>query len=257
VTDEKLTSNGYWHNFWSDTSKARPLFGRPISVFQKQFDRWLPRNADWTAIEIGAYPGANLLALCLSHKYRPVALDILPQVMELPAAAERAGIHGLEALHQDFLHWETDRRFNVVVSFGFIEHFADPAAVLKKHWELVAPDGYLVVSVPLFSPVQLMVRKIAFTPEKMQELYAVHNAQVMTIRGFRQLCREVPGADVKFLGPVANMMMPYSGNEPFVRPVGRWIVRAMRLVNHLPRLIGWSSGLFSPSALMIARKPPA
>jgi len=51
-------------------------------------------------------------------------------------------------VNDDFMVFEPGRKFDVVVSFGFIEHLTDLGDILDKRAELVASGGYLVVEVP-------------------------------------------------------------------------------------------------------------
>ena len=117
----------------------------PNARVRRWFERHLPKRSDWSAIEIGACPGSNLLTLACSHGYHPVALDFLPAVQHLPAAFRKHGVEDLEVMQEDFFSLPENRLFNVVMSFGFIEHFNDAEAVLRKHWALVEDNGYLIV----------------------------------------------------------------------------------------------------------------
>src|SRR5438045_328903 len=130
--------------FWSERSYYNIPAPQPQIRHQFLFDRYLPRNHNGSALEIGACPGSNLLALALSHGYRPVALDYLPAVRSLPSSFRKHGVE-VEIIEADFLSLPEDRKFDVVMSFGFIEHFNDAEAVLKKHWALVADNGFLVL----------------------------------------------------------------------------------------------------------------
>ena len=252
MVDETLTTEPYWRKFWDENS-AETITLRPFSIFQPQFDRWLPRNPNWSAIEIGAYPGLHLLALAKSHQYRPVALDFLPRVHELPSVAQRLDIESLEAIQQDFMTWETSRRFHVVMSLGFIEHFNNPAEVVGRHWRLVEPGGYLVISVPLSSPAQRLIRRLSFTPGKLAELRKTHNSDVMSFSGFSRICRGNVDGRIVFLGPVNNMMTWHPSDAPYVKR--RWLMRLMALASYGPRILNWSSRLFSPAVMMVAQKP--
>jgi SAM-dependent methyltransferase len=52
-------------------------------------------------------------------------------------------------IHADiFSYAPGDRRWDVVGSFGLVEHFDDPAQVIRRHLELLVPGGYLVLAIP-------------------------------------------------------------------------------------------------------------
>src|ERR1051325_4633064 len=178
--------------FWQGRTYHSASEAAPKSEVQPVFDRFLPRRSDWSAIEIGACPGNNLLALARSHGYQPVALDFLPTVAKLPLAFSKHGIDNLEVIEQDFLSFPETRRFNVVMSFGFIEHFNNAEEVLVKHWKLVADNGLLILGLPIFGPMQMALRRLILTPEKLAESLQAHNTRVMDLRVLKAWGRSLP-----------------------------------------------------------------
>lgn len=250
MAKEKLTDVEFWEEFWQTRNTGMPA--KPPSMLQVQFGRWLPRNPEWTVIEIGAFPGTHLMALALSHGYRPVALDNLPAITELPRAAEQFGIRDLEVLQQDFLAWRTSRQFNVVLSLGFIEHFSNPNEVLAKQWKLVSTGGFLVMSVPLANFVQNEVRRLTFDRKELAEIDEGHNVKIMTYAGFDGICRAIPDARRVFFGPVGHMMLWHDANAPYIKR--HRLFRLAQYASHVPKMLNWSSRLFSPAIMLIAQK---
>jgi len=49
--------------------------------------------------------------------------------------------------------WERLPAYEVVYSLGVIEHFEDLTLILREHWRLVKPGGYLILGVPHFMHV--------------------------------------------------------------------------------------------------------
>jgi 2-polyprenyl-3-methyl-5-hydroxy-6-metoxy-1,4-benzoquinol methylase len=196
----------------------------PDPEVRQWFERRLPKRGDWSAIEIGACPGGHLLTLACSHGYHPVALDFLPAVQRLPATFRKHGIGNLEVIQDDFLSLPEDRRFNVVMSFGFIEHFNNTEAVLRKHWALVEDDGYLIVTLPIFGPMQLALLRLVLTPEKLAEQLQGHNTSIMDMRLFRKWSKGLPGAEVLECGYMEYMGTWLFSSDPFVRKNRRWIL---------------------------------
>jgi len=251
--EPSLTTKNFWQgrSYHSDSAPA------PVSELQPVFDRFLPRRGDWSVIEIGACPGSHLLALARSHGYRPVALDFLPQVHALPGFFKSQGVDGLEAIEGDFLTLQETRRFNVVMSFGFIEHFNNPQEVLRKHWALVEEDGFLVLGLPIFGPMQMVLRRLILTPEKLRESLEAHNTRVMNLRRLKQWCRELPDSSIVKCSHEQQMDTWFYASDPFVRASRRWILWGWKITSLIPKMLRVSCRLFSPSGLVILRRGKA
>lgn len=56
-------------------------------------------------------------------------------------------------LNVDLFALELQERFDLVCSFGLIEHFKDKAPVLEVHKKMAAPTGSIVILVPLDTPL--------------------------------------------------------------------------------------------------------
>jgi 2-polyprenyl-3-methyl-5-hydroxy-6-metoxy-1,4-benzoquinol methylase len=116
--------------------------------------------------------------------------------------------------------------FDLVASFGFIEHFSDPRDVLEKHLELLRPGGLLVVTVPNLHETT-WYGKLArrFNPA----VYAIHNTSTCTRAVLASLvspreseiihCDTLGGPDITFL--------------PDWRRSSRWVSGLFRLVHPL------------------------
>jgi 2-polyprenyl-3-methyl-5-hydroxy-6-metoxy-1,4-benzoquinol methylase len=214
-----LTDQHYWQTVSSWYSDG-DISG--TSEFQRLFNRFLPQRSDWSVIEVGACPGNHLLALARSHGYSPVALDFLPAVQSLPAAFGRHGI-ALEVIEQDFLTLRASRRFNVVMSFGFVEHFTDVEDILRRHWALVADGGFLIVGVPTLTPMQMALRRLILVPGRLESVLAVHNTQAMDVRVLTRWCRQLPNATLVKCGYMSQMETWFYSSDPYVRRDRRWI----------------------------------
>ena len=67
-----------------------------------------------------------------------------------------------EIKRADIWKLEPNRQFDLVCSFGLIEHFIDWPQLLKRHAELVCPGGKLVITVPNFRGwLQRVVHELA------------------------------------------------------------------------------------------------
>jgi 2-polyprenyl-3-methyl-5-hydroxy-6-metoxy-1,4-benzoquinol methylase len=238
---------------WEQQGQGRPLV-KPMSDFPDLLDRHLPKRTDWSVIEIGACPGSQLLAIALSHGYRPVALDYLPEVRHLPQAFASFGIEGLEVIEQDFLTFRTTRRFDVVTSYGFIEHFSDPVDIIRRHWDLVADGGFLVLGTPVFGPLQLALRRRILKPGELERIMRMHNTRIMSVEAIADICRGLPAARIEAAAYAGRMGAWFSSRDSGVRRGRAWLLVLWRAAGLVPRLLNWSSRRFSPLGLVIVRR---
>jgi len=118
-----------WKGYWSGQVKAF-VNGRVLDA-----GCGIGANAEWLMhLGVTSYtflePDAGLLAQVPRHTNHP-----------LIAAAER--IHGTTA---DLSH----RAFDTILYIDVIEHIADAQAELRRAYDLLAPDGRLIILVPAF-----------------------------------------------------------------------------------------------------------
>jgi SAM-dependent methyltransferase len=104
-----------------------------------------------SAFEIGCYPG-RYLAILGDLGYELHGMDRTPYVS--PRVADWLASCGLRVGHiccADFTTAPMPRRYDVVASFGFVEHYTDWAEIIARQASLVEDGGWLVVAAPNFA----------------------------------------------------------------------------------------------------------
>jgi SAM-dependent methyltransferase len=86
------------------------------------------------------------------------------------------------------------RSFHVIYSGGFLEHFRDPAPVVERMAELLAPDGWVVTTVPNLAGLngwlqrrvdpECFARHVVFTPESLDAAHAAGGLRAVEPAGF-------------------------------------------------------------------------
>jgi SAM-dependent methyltransferase len=235
--------------FWDAHAATAALSPDEPPVLADLFRRYLPASTrpGRRALEIGAYPGRFLYYLAANYGYEPFALDYCEAARALPSMFEAADAPKLTLFHEDFLQWSTNERFDLVYSFGFIEHFNDWPGMIRRHAELVAEGGYLFLTTPYFRKLQYALHWLLDTPNLRQ-----HNIHAMDDRAWRQILASC-GFEILTCGPygTCEFWLDVDLVGPVRGPAGRAI---SRLSQALDRRLNWPNRLMSPFLVCVARR---
>lgn len=217
-----------------------------VEPFGEVLLRHLPAEPAWTVIEIGAIPGRFLLFMHQAFGYRISALDYARDWTAFDEVMGRGGIADAQKLEADFLSFESPRQYDVVASFGFIEHFRDVADVIRRHARLVGPAGFLVLSVPNFTRLQYGYHWLVDRAN-----LVLHNTQAMDRRRVEQwVVRD--GFRICYSSHLGGMEFWHESRtlawwQRIVARIARSL--AQRLGPHMP-----ASSWYSPYYMLIARR---
>lgn len=95
-------------------------------------------------LEVGIGNG-ELLAVALEMNYKVEAVEIVTST-----AKKYSVILGIPIWNGDFLNYETDKSYDVIIMGDVIEHVTDPYKALLKAYNLLKSDGVLWLSTPNF-----------------------------------------------------------------------------------------------------------
>lgn len=147
ISTTTLVDQSYWDRSYADMA---PTVAPPGDPVRSWLETHVPRpSGEAHALEVGCYPGRYLGVLGLLG-YTVHGIDLTPAVRRMRPGLEALGLRTGDFHEADFLRFQAPRTYDLVCSFGFIEHFRDWEAVLRKHASLVAPGGLLVIETPNF-----------------------------------------------------------------------------------------------------------
>jgi len=237
-----IVEQSFWNGFWQ--GKQLDYDERSI-LFTDLFDRFLPKTG--TCFEVGCFPGNFLVYLARRFGYRVSGIDYVPDAREhMRAYLERLGCQVDDLFFEDFLRFTPTGRYDVVCSFGFVEHFENLKAVLAKHVELVAPGGTLVVSCPNFRYVQYMLHWMLDRTNLRR-----HVIPVMNLRRWTSILRS-QGMEILHAGYYRTFDFWY--DQPVSRLQARIGSRVHRVAQKLDRWVHLPNRFTSPYMIAIARK---
>lgn len=203
------------------------------------------------SIEVGGFPGSfsiylakhcGMDATLIDYYIDRNVIDSLLQINELP-------VNSLQVIEADVFEYEAACRFDIVCSFGFIEHFDNLDLVLSNHLKLLKPGALLLVTLPNFRGVNGLLQKI-FDPGNL----ALHNLNFMDVSVLKNTLHRLGMQDIEVeYYPSAQVWLEgLRDRNFFVRAVVRIVGQ---LVSLLARAFGSKSQWFSSSIVAVAKKP--
>lgn len=147
--ENELTTKDYWQQTGVLASQNR---GIPAS-FAKLFKTILKKNEheEGVALEIGCAPGTFLAYICKEFGYKPEGVDYAKGAAEITKKTLRdSGLTESTIYEEDFFKWKPNKKYDLVSSFGLIEHFHDVSPIVEKHVSLLKSGGILILEVPSF-----------------------------------------------------------------------------------------------------------
>ncbi|HHV23594.1 MAG TPA: class I SAM-dependent methyltransferase [Methanosarcina sp.] len=145
--------------YWDLSYEKLDLVYNPNNIlFKDLFDKYLKPNG--TCLEIGCYPGNYLVYLGSQFNYEVSGIDTTPFLStRLPLHLTRNRVKIGKLYNENFLTFNPNEKYDVVCSFGFIEHFTNFEAIIEKHIQLTKPSGTLIITCPNFRKIQYLLHK--------------------------------------------------------------------------------------------------
>ena len=142
-----LVPQEHWDSLYQNSNLVQIYDNDPVSLWLHQF---VPPGQGKSCFEIGCYPG-RILSFFGKKGYTLSGVDLTPNVEQLPGWFQSLGYDIGKFQRSDFFALDTKEQYDIVGSFGFIEHFNDWHEVILKQASLVKENGLVVIEVPNFA----------------------------------------------------------------------------------------------------------
>ncbi|RYE49936.1 MAG: class I SAM-dependent methyltransferase [Sphingobacteriales bacterium] len=188
----QLTDRKFWESYWE--SKTGLITDIPSNyLFSDQLSDTVRRNDVKTAIELGGFPGYYAVFLKKHLKLDVTLLDyfIHPPVTNALLKQNRLKEGDISIIEADLFSYVPEKKYDLVLSCGLIEHFEDTADIIKRHITFLKPGGVLFITLPNFNAVNGWFQK-RFDRDN----YDKHNIASMDPNLIKQIC-ENEGLTVK------------------------------------------------------------
>jgi 2-polyprenyl-3-methyl-5-hydroxy-6-metoxy-1,4-benzoquinol methylase len=176
-----LTSSQNW--------SGRKSRGEIKSVlFEDIFFKYLNRSEGKSCIEIGCVPGRFLAFISKKFGYFPEGIDYVESTKKITEETlQNNGIKNYRIYKEDFLKWIPLKQYDLVCSFGFIEHFRGNAnrEMVRKHIDLIKPGGKLIMDIPNFNYCQYLFHFLLN-----REILRQHNIKIMNLSYFKKIAED-------------------------------------------------------------------
>ncbi|MCC6557694.1 MAG: methyltransferase domain-containing protein [Polyangiaceae bacterium] len=246
----KLTSQDYWENHWKGYTELDDQGGG--CELYDDIAPFLPRGEGLSFFEIGCAPGRILADFCGRLGYRAYGLDYACDPAVIEDFLRKRGIQVGKIDKGDFFSWKPEERFDIVGSFGFVEHFDDAAGVVDRHFEMVKPGGYVIVAMPNFAGGQKALHWLFDRKNLMG-----HNTRIMNVPFLEDAARR-NGAQIlqaRYTGGHFDFWLDDEAPMLARRVVWKIVPRIQAVTSRV--LPGETNPWFSPYLLAIYKAPGA
>lgn len=194
---EKLSPKEHWEDTWGGIrlpktiNTNRYVYWRFDELYGGKFEG----KGYKTLLEVGCAPASWLIYFNRRFGFDVSGIEYSKTGYEISRKnLGMAGVGG-DIIYGDFFEHKFDRKFDVVYSGGFVEHFEDIMQPLKKCYDLLNDGGMLVASVPnlrdniyskitgLVNPEVTKMYKIP-TLEELRECYEKLGLKEIDVRNF-------------------------------------------------------------------------
>ncbi len=144
-----IVSQNYWNKSYEHYRFSRLPETDPIL---KVIKKYVPETTNKTAFEMGCFPG-KYLAEIGDKGYVLNGCDLFDDVETLLFDWLRSQGFKINELKKESFDFYKDRKYDLVASFGFIEHFKSYTDVFQTHLDMINNEGFLVMEFPNFKGI--------------------------------------------------------------------------------------------------------
>jgi 2-polyprenyl-3-methyl-5-hydroxy-6-metoxy-1,4-benzoquinol methylase len=178
MKNSTLTTKEYWQDMQEEVDiflpETDPLFEWLNSEI-KNFDKG-------SVFEVGCYPGKFLYPFALSD-FEVSGIDFIEKNILLEEEFKKNDFKTGNFYCGDFFQVRIPEKYDVVTSFGFIEHFLNFEKVIQKQASLVKNGGYIIIEVPNFLGFFQLLPHFLFANKNLKQ----HNLKAMRPKIWRNI----------------------------------------------------------------------
>jgi len=155
---EKISTKENWENFWRDQENIHEVYSNEDRIYLN-----LIKVADINGkkiLEVGAGSGRDSFRLA-QEMGMVYVLDYSPQALKIVKNLNTENASRVYLIQGDAFQIPIpDASMDIVFHQGLMEHFKDPMPLLKEHFRILKPGGFLLVDVPQKYHVYTVIKQI-------------------------------------------------------------------------------------------------
>ena len=242
LTSASLAPQTHWDDVWSNIP---PTSTPPDDQLTHWLRGFVKKCQDKTFFEVGCYPG-GYTSFFGSMGYQLSGIDLTPRTADLQKELSKNYSVG-EIINADWNTYESQKSYDVVASFGFIEHFTDWKSAIIKQSELVSKDGLFIIETPNLGYSFLRTCYHLTDPVTL----GIHVKESMNPKAWEQLLLE-RNFEIIWSGYFGNFIYWETNTSPTY--IQKKIISTISCLSPLLRKVGPHSYLFSPYCGLVAKR---
>jgi len=252
----RLSAKDDWNKAWEQVQKGPLQFNHRTPSFRDLDDlfmRHLPMGNQIRSLELGCCPGQYLWYFHARFGHQVTGIDYLKKgCHETVQRCNASGVNA-EVVNADIFDFQCDAKhqpWDVVASFGLVEHFTDIVPCLQAHIRLTKPGGLILISIPNHAGLNgRLLRTVS------PSLYQIHNH--MTWNDLRKGLEQTGRVEILEGGHFGRLGFWGTSIYRRVRSLGQIPYLAVRTplwaIEHAGRMLPNTSFL-SPNIAVVARR---
>ena len=182
---EKLTTKEYWESYYKHSHVNKEHIMTVCSYYDKIWDVFIKASSKTKSlIEIGGFPGRYLGYLASKYQLEPTCLDYNSDVTQIEGSFNLMDVPVYHIIQEDFTKYVPEKKYDYVMSNGFMEHFENYDEILDLHVKYMADNGRLFVMIPnMKGYVQFYKYLVDYKNLK------VHNLKCMRLKVFEDFAK--------------------------------------------------------------------
>jgi cyclopropane fatty-acyl-phospholipid synthase-like methyltransferase len=231
----KLTTEEFWDHFWEGVKlpvKPDLTFKNDRVISNALLKYVKTQSSGKKSLEIGCAPGKWMVFAAEHLGYHSSGVEYLPKAAETTRKnLIQCNVDG-EVITADFFEYKPERKFDLVMSYGFIEHFDNYEDVFRRHLDLVNDNGFLVLGLPRFRGLNYLVQSL-IDPSMERPYLRSHVLPLMELKPFAKLAEKykLKKIAIDYIGGFEPSLFPIGEiKNPVVKFITRVIVKLSSLL---------------------------